>query len=78
MQENIFLFLAMVFAATSIGRGYVPEQNFEPSAPLAFVSATNGSSLEEIMQELGLRTTTRYIIGPYIMHANRVTCVVIS
>ena len=63
MQENIFLFLTIVFVATSTSQGYVPHAKPEHSsamrAPLASVSVTNGSSLEEIMQELGARTSER-------------------
>ena len=63
MQVNFsLLFLTLVFVGTSTSgqyvqwhkpQAFVAPQTFE--APLASASATNGSTLEEIMKELDIR-----------------------
>lgn len=59
MLARIILVLTLIFVGASIGHGYVqgvkPKFQFDSStlrASLASVSATNGSTIEEIMQEL--------------------------
>ena len=62
MQANIFLLLSVIFVSTSTGHGYVPRtiphQDFHPleiAAVSPSFSSTNGSTHDEIMQELGTR-----------------------
>ena len=58
MQGYCLLFLTLVFVGTCTGRGHVqwarPRPSLE-SSPFASVSSTNGSSFEEILNELDVQ-----------------------
>lgn len=62
MSTRILLIVTLVFVGASTGYGFVrsvkPQFQFESStfrAPLASVSSSNGSTLDEILQELDMR-----------------------
>lgn len=65
MSIRILLIVTLTFVSASTGYGFVrhvkPQFQFESSmfrAPLASVSSSNGSTPDEILQELGMRYST--------------------
>ena len=62
MHRNCLLFLTLIFVGTCTGRGHMqwtrprpPLDSAVARSPFASVSATNGSSIEEILKELDIR-----------------------